>query len=244
MFGRVAYTGITTHSSSRDSLQTTFNGIGTNNVARTTTNFAQPGLLVYYDNDSTKNYPNTITKLLSVNYYDTYPPGAPTIPPPILTQAVMPQTGNVSTKSLPTASYINNVETNGWTKNYIWYDMNGRAIGTHNINHLGGFTKTESLLDLIGVIHKTNTYHKRRNADAEIVIQEEFEYDNQNRLLKHYHEVVGMSRKELLTENHYNEIGQLEQKKVGGIGTNAIQTIDYTYNIRGWMKGINQGDIL
>lgn len=242
-FSRVAYTGITTDSGSRSSLQTTFNGKGSNNVERTTTNFAQPGLLVYYDNDATKNYPNTITKLLSVNYYDTYPTGTPTIPTSILSQGVLPQTGNLSTKSLPTASYVNNIETNGWTKNYIWYDTEGRTIGTHSINHLGGYTKTESFIDFAGVPQNTNTYHKRRNADTELVVKEEFVYDPQNRLLTHTHEVVGKTPKELLVENHYNEIGQLDWKKVGGISGSPLQKVDYSYNIRGWMTGINNGDI-
>ncbi|MFC0343730.1 DUF6443 domain-containing protein [Epilithonimonas hispanica] len=242
-FSRVAYTGITTDSGSRSSLQSTFNGKGSNNVERTTTNFAQPGLLVYYDNDATKNYPNTITKLLSVNYYDTYPTGTPAIPTSILSQVVLTQTGNLSTKSLPTASYVNNIETNGWTKNYIWYDTEGRTIGTHSINHLGGYTKTESFIDFAGVPQNTNTYHKRRNADTELVVKEEFVYDPQNRLLTHTHEVVGKTPKELLVENHYNEIGQLDWKKVGGISGSPLQKVDYSYNIRGWMTGINNGDI-
>ncbi|MGC4129789.1 MAG: DUF6443 domain-containing protein [Bergeyella sp.] len=240
-FGRVAYTGITTDSGSRNSLQTIFNGKGSNNVERTTTNFVQPGLLVYYDNDASKNYPNTLTKLLSVNYYDTYPTGTPTIPSSILSQAVLPQTGSLSTKSLPTASFVNNVENNGWTKNYIWYDTKGRTIGTHSINHLGGYTKTESLLDFAGVPQKIITMHKRLNGSEEVVVQEEFEYDHQNRLLKHYHEVVGKTDKVLLAENHYNEIGQLDQKKVGAdqYGSSPLQTVDYSYNIRGWLTQIN-----
>jgi hypothetical protein len=244
-FGRVAYTGITTDSGTRSSLQTTFNGKGSNNVERTTTNFAQPGLLVYYDNDATKNYPNTITKLLSVNYYDTYPPGTPAIPTTILTQAVMPQTGSLSTKSLPTASYVSNVETNVWTKNYIWYDAKGRTIGTHSINHMGGYTKTESLLDFAGVPQKTMTYHKRRNADAELVVKEDFVYDHQNRLTVHTHK-VNNDAPVTLAKNKYNEIGQLTEKEVGGDqnGNSPLQTISYGYNIRGWMTGINSGDIV
>ncbi|RRQ46200.1 DUF6443 domain-containing protein [Chryseobacterium sp. SC28] len=248
-FGRVAYTGIYTSSQDYGSTGRNFeqgqvNGKSSNNVARTTSGFAQPGVLVYYDNDTAKNYPNTITKLLSVNYFDTYPTGTPTIPTSILSQDVLPQTGNLTPKGLPTASYINNVENNGWTKNYVWYDTKGRIIGLHTINHLGGYTKTQNLLDFAGVPKKTNTYHKRRNADTELVIQEEFEYDNQNRLLTHTHEVVGKTSKELLVENHYNEIGQLDWKKVGGVSGSYLQKVDLSYNIRGWMTGINSGDII
>ena len=52
---------------------------------------------------------------------------------------------------------------------------------------------------------------------------------------------------ELITLNNYDELGQLENKKVGGavdateIKLSAgLQTVDYTYNVRGWLKAINQ----
>jgi RHS repeat-associated protein len=57
---------------------------------------------------------------------------------------------------------------------------------------------------------------------------------SQNRLKEHYHQVDN-NAEELLAENSYNEKGQLTGKKVG----NNLQNIDYTYNIRGWMTGIN-----
>ena len=44
---------------------------------------------------------------------------------------------------------------------------------------------------------------------------------------------------ELIAANTYNELGQLESKKVGGTGDNGLQTINYTYNIRGWLTHIN-----
>ncbi len=40
---------------------------------------------------------------------------------------------------------------------------------------------------------------------------------------------------ETLVENQYDELGKLKQKKVG----NDLQDIDYKYNIRGWLTGIN-----
>ncbi|WP_321827242.1 Ig-like domain-containing protein [Maribacter dokdonensis] len=50
---------------------------------------------------------------------------------------------------------------------------------------------------------------------------------------------------ELIVFNSYDELGQLQAKKVGGTpGTNfnstlGLQTVDYDYNVRGWLKGIN-----
>ncbi|WP_051230794.1 DUF6443 domain-containing protein [Epilithonimonas caeni] len=244
---RVCYTGVYTSlqdygSPGRIYEQGQVNAKGVNNVSRTASNFAQPGLSVYYDNDANKNYPNTITKLLSVNYYDTYPVDKPNDSTLGFTQSYISdnaQANTINTTGLPVATYLNNIEKNSWTKSYVYYDEKGRAIASYSKNHLGGYTKTESFLDFTGVIQKANTYHKRKSSSEELVIKEEFGYDFQNRLLTHTHEVVGKTPKELLVENHYNEIGQLDWKKVGGVSGNPLQTIDYAYNIRGWLKGIN-----
>ncbi|WP_394973695.1 DUF6443 domain-containing protein [uncultured Croceitalea sp.] len=50
---------------------------------------------------------------------------------------------------------------------------------------------------------------------------------------------------ELIVFNQYDELGQLESKKVGGTpnssfsSTQGLQTVDYGYNVRGWLKNIN-----
>lgn len=117
---------------------------------------------------------------------------------------------------MPTASYVKNIENDSWTKNYTWYDTKGRAIGTYSQNHLGGYTRTETLLDFAGISQKTNTYHKRDGNTAEAQVKERFVYNAQNMLLKHYHQ-VNSNPEELLAENSYNEKGQLINKKVGTI---------------------------
>ncbi|WP_308463715.1 RHS repeat-associated core domain-containing protein, partial [Chryseobacterium sp. ON_d1] len=83
------------------------------------------------------------------------------------------------------------------------------------------------------------TYHRRLGSDPEKVIVEKFTYDSQNRLLTHTHQ-VGNNPVEYLTQNKYNEISQLESKKVGGTAAaSPLQTVDYKYNIRGWMTKVN-----
>lgn len=53
------------------------------------------------------------------------------------------------------------------------------------------------------------------------------------------------SDEELIAYNKYDDLGQLVQKKVGGApgadyeGTDGLQTVDYAYNVRGWLKQIN-----
>ncbi len=119
--------------------------------------------------------------------------------------------------------------------NYTYYDQKGRVIATHSINHLGGYTRTESELNFAGAPKKIVTTHKRKSNESGITVTEHFEYDGQNRLLVHKHQVDDKPE-QILAENSYNELSQLKNKKVG----NNLQSIDYTYNIRGWMTDINK----
>ena len=48
------------------------------------------------------------------------------------------------------------------------------------------------------------------------------------------------SAAELIVSNNYDELGQLKSKKVGNSKDAPLQTVDYTYNIRGWLTNINQ----
>ncbi|MGE8513545.1 MAG: hypothetical protein ACN6N7_12635, partial [Chryseobacterium culicis] len=75
-------------------------------------------------------------------------------------------------------------------------------------------------------------------SDAEVTIQERFVYDDQKRLLKHYHK-VNSQIEELLAENTYNDLGQLINKKTGNTTGTPLQSIDQTYNIRGWLTKVN-----
>ncbi|WP_336732952.1 DUF6443 domain-containing protein, partial [Chryseobacterium sp. VD8] len=237
-FGRVALTGFYPDSNSRSFVQDQMNTIAANslnNEIRTTEPVVVSGISIYYRNLA---FPSSGVVLLSVNYYDTYPSEAPAVPATVLGQHTMKQTlgssEDASTIGILTAAYVKNIEDNNWTKTYIYYDSMGRAIATKSTNHLGGYTNTETELDFAGVPKLSKTYHKRLSTDTEKVITETFEYDAQNRLVKHYHQVDN-NPQELLAENIYNDLSQLVNKKVG----NNLQSIDYTYNIRGWMTKIN-----
>ncbi|MGU3376956.1 DUF6443 domain-containing protein [Chryseobacterium sp. M5A1_1a] len=228
-FGRVAYTGILS-GGDRETMQ---NQIGSQNIVEEQSNlgFNKPGILVYYTN----NFLPDSQAVLSVNYYDTYPRDTKKFPPAaILGQPVISYNTDVSTLGMPTASYVKNIEDDNWTKMYFYYDFRGRSLGTYSVNHLGGYTSTESKLDFAGVAQNTVTKHLRRAGEPEVTVKERFNYDSQNRLLKHYHQ-VDYWPEQLLVENSYNELSQLKNKVVGG----NLQSIDYAYNIRGWMTDIN-----
>lgn len=236
-FGRVVYTGITRDTNPRNTIQNTIDNQLADTFETRGGSFTLNGVSIEYGNTS---YPTAVDKLLTVNYYDTYPQGAPAVST-VLGQEVLPQTtqnSDVSTKSLPTASYTKNIENDGWTKSYTYYDKKGRAIATHSLNHLGGYTKTESFLKFSGVPEYSLVEHKRSANDTKVNIKETFEYDHQERLVRHWNQVNGGAQ-ELLAENLYNDLGQLQTKNVGNTTGSPLQSVKYTYNIRGWMTKVN-----
>jgi len=247
-FGRTVYTGHFANTSGRAAMQATLNNMSANainNESRSTTSFTSGGQAVYYTNAA---FPTASMTVLGVNYYDEYAPGSPARPAailgkPTLSSAATMYTSNGITsyrslKGMPTSSYIKNIEDDLWTQSHIWYDKDGRGIGSHSMNHLGGYTKTETDMDFAGAVTKTKTYHKRLNTDTEKIITNTFEYDGQNRLLVQKHQIDN-NPEEVLSQNTYNDLGQVTVKKVGNTIAAPLQTVKYTYNIHGSLIRIN-----
>ncbi|WP_284462628.1 DUF6443 domain-containing protein [Chryseobacterium sp.] len=233
--GRVAYTGLLSTGGERAGRQNEINNLVIAEE-RSSTGFTRNGMTIYYTD---VYFVGEIPTILSVNYYDTYPQGSPAADNQFSQELLTDNPSqSKSTKGLAVASYVKNIEDDNWTKSYTYYDTKGRVTGTHSINHLGGYTKTESKLDFVGAPKQVKTSHKRKTSDIGVMVNERFEYDNANRLTKHWHQVDGKVE-QLLTENTYNEVSQLINKKVG----NNLQSMDYAYNIRGWMTEINKNDM-
>ncbi|MBP1167890.1 RHS repeat-associated protein [Chryseobacterium sp. PvR013] len=218
-FNRIAYTGLQSSPKGRFTQQAAIN---TNpGEERSNTGFTDlAGSTIYYTSGNT--YPQNNITVLSVNYYDTYPPGSPS------------NSSGVVTQSKLLASFIKNIEDNNWTKNYTYYDDKERVTGGQTINHLGGYTNIESTLAFSGVPLSTTTRHKKDSNSPEVKINEIFTYDHQERLLKHTHR-INDGAEETLAEYVYNELGQLQNKNVG----NGIQSVAYRYNTRGALTHIN-----
>lgn len=70
-----------------------------------------------------------------------------------------------------------------------------------------------------------------------------FEYDPAGRLVRTWHSLDD-GAPVLLSEDHYDELGQLITKKLHSTDeTNFAQDVDYRYNIRGWLTRINSADL-
>jgi RHS repeat-associated protein len=72
-----------------------------------------------------------------------------------------------------------------------------------------------------------------------------FEYDHVGRPIRTWHQLDAQPEI-LLTCNIYNELGQVVDKKLHSTvaaGTDAKQSVDFRYNIRGWLSSINNAEL-
>lgn len=178
--------------------------------------------------------------ILTKNYYDNYSyTNAPTLPSDI-------EGNNVATsvRGQATGSWVRILTTSTGTEaeeSYTLYDLKYRPIRSHTKNYLGGYTQVDTQLDFMGKTLYTITRHKRTASDTEKVITDTFTYTAQDRLALHKQQ-IDILPEELIASNTYDELGQLVGKYVGGTvldGTAGLQKVDYSYNIRGWLKSIN-----
>ncbi|WP_170148758.1 DUF6443 domain-containing protein [Flavobacterium endophyticum] len=249
-FGRTAYTGwmpATVTSAERATLQAARDAQTANlNEAKASSDTTINGVTVRYTNTA---WPTSGYHVLGASYYDDYDyPGAPVVPSAVEGQAVY-YTLSVKPKGLPTGSWTRVLESSSLANgelSYTLYDYKARPIRIWISNYLGGYTQTDSKLDFSGKVLYTLTSHKKTVSDTELKVREDFAYTEQDRLLSHTH-AVNSNPAELLYKNEYDELGQLVRKSVGGsdtTGATALQKVDYAYTVRGWLKGINNTDML
>nr|WP_315248587.1 DUF6443 domain-containing protein [uncultured Flavobacterium sp.] len=200
------------------------------------------GIAAYYSNTVAP----TSFKLLTVAYYDNYTfPSTPAIAIPASVEGQTTLTAN-EIKGLPTASWARVPTTStaslGETT-ATFYDAKARPVRIYTTNHLGGYTYTDSKLDSFsGQLQYSITGHKRAASDVELTTKDVFTYSAQDRLLTQTHQIIKGTYTgpvELIASNTYDQLGQLVSKKTGNTQALPTQKIDYTYNIRGWLTGIN-----
>jgi RHS repeat-associated protein len=78
-------------------------------------------------------------------------------------------------------------------------------------------------------------------AFSEHVVIRTLQYDHAGRLLKVNHK-LDQEPEVVLNASEYNEIGQLVTKNLHGVNGIFTQSLDYRFNIRGWIEKINDPD--
>ncbi|UOY06607.1 hypothetical protein L0P88_22125 [Muricauda sp. SCSIO 64092] len=228
-FGRVAYTGLVSSTSSRSAHQTAADQVAAQyeSPSATPTKFESNTVSVHYGNGA---YPKTdLSKIHTINHYDGYvDANGLSVPTKVLEQATA-----TNTRGLATVGKVRVLGTSNWITTITGYDVKGRPIYTASKNgYLNTTDIVETQLDFGGKVVRTKTSHTR-GTNAALVTTDSLSYDHRGRLLKQ-EQTIG-SHTETIVENGYDDLGQLVSKKVGG----GLQDVNYGYNVRGWLTDIN-----
>jgi RHS repeat-associated protein len=228
-FGRITYTGIYKNNNSRTSVQSSAD-------AHTTKYEARGSALYHYTNNA---FPTGIsyTDVYTVNYYDDYGYWKHGLSVPSTVYGV---TTTTNTKSLPTGVKERVLgTTNDWVVTITGYDDKAREVYIATKNEFTNTTDvSQSSLDFIGKVIQTTSTH---TANTTMSIVNSFTYDHIGRVLTQKQK-INTQAEELIVKNAYDELGVLENKKVGNTEANPLQTVDYKYNVRGWLTDINDVD--
>ena len=76
-------------------------------------------------------------------------------------------------------------------------------------------------------------------------VERRFVYDHAGRLTDVWHQINNENEVRIVY-NEYNELGQLIDKKLHSTqpeASDAVQSIDYRYNIRGWLTDMNESEL-
>jgi RHS repeat-associated protein len=120
-----------------------------------------------------------------------------------------------------------------WT--VLYYDSRGRVIQKKSTIYMNGYMNTYTAYSFTGLKERELTQYEGDftvcNGEVAGMVEDYvYEYDHAGRLKK-----TTLNGIDIVT-NTYNELGQLKRKQQG----DGAFIVDYTYNIRGWLKTMNE----
>lgn len=229
-------------------------------IAETNPAIIQSNVNTYYSsNDETHRYENTTTDLvgytltnsypdniaesniLTITYYDTY--GISTSQPFILENGQLDKNSRLIGKVTGGKVRILG-NTTDWLMNTVYYDHKYRVIQSIKANQFpSGIDRVSNKYYFSGWLKRSYTTHSHTGITS-ITALRLFGYDPAGRLTMIKHSTNGQTPI-ILSYMKYNELGQLVDKKIHSTdsGIQYLQSIDYRYNIRGWLTHINNPDL-
>lgn len=202
--------------------------------------------------------PGAVFKYFSINYYDDYSWIAAT---------GAPLSGNLVTTSINGANFITSYNTapeyaqpvaassrirgtltgnkkavlNSSTVLYTVaiYDDHNRAVQVAQTNYTGGTDIATLQYSFSGRILRSHVQHQKQGNNVQSHTQlTKYVYDHAGRVLSVTKKLDNTAEK-TISQYTYNELGQLQSKIIGA----NMETQHYSYNIRGWLTGINENYI-
>ncbi len=156
----------------------------------------------------------------------------------------LPAVASTMIKGLVTGTKVKVLGTNQWLTTTNHYNDKGRLIQSISDNISGGQDVLTNLYDFNGKLLSSYLRHRnlRSGTASQTTVLTMMAYDAGGRLLnikKRINDDAALER--TIVANEYDELGQLKKKRLGVTGTSTqLETLNYEYNIRGWLKSINK----
>lgn len=196
-------------------------------------------MLLEHHYDEYNNIPSSVSSSMVTayingsNFYDTYDTY------PVYAQEM------VSTNLLRDLTTWTKTKVLGTSNTYLYvanfYDHRGRLIQQQSTNISNGVDVVTHQYNFRGKVIRTHQKHEKAFTNGQTYqLLSKMTYDHSGRLLSVAKKLTAGSvafNETQISQNFYNELGQLSKKILGG---NAVDSLQYTYNIRGWLLGMNR----
>jgi RHS repeat-associated protein len=238
ILGRLIQTGVYNSTATQATLQ---------NYANTPYTGADP-LLQYIFKDIYGNtaYINSFTtaKILTTNYYDDYSFTTRAYDASFMNSLPLGWNTNVSKETTNLLTGTKTIVLDGAVTptelvSVNFYNDKGLLLQSQAQNHKGGWNMITNSYDFLN--QKLGTYTELNNPaatdNAKIKTIEVFTYDHTGRLTGISHSINDLNAQVSAANYNYDELGRLANKNYSN---GMIPSVEYEYNIRGWLTGINK----
>ncbi|HJT74531.1 MAG TPA: DUF6443 domain-containing protein, partial [Chitinophaga sp.] len=126
----------------------------------------------------------------------------------------------------------------------VYYDDKGRTIQTAEDNMRGGRETTTNLYAFNGKLLSSYLRHTNPQSATtpQTTLLSMYHYDAGGRIdsvKKRLNDNIALQQ--TIAVNEYDELGNLKVKRLGPTGASTqLESLNYDYNIRGWMTGLNK----
>ncbi|UII31993.1 DUF6443 domain-containing protein [Fulvivirga ulvae] len=198
---------------------------------------------------SNRVFPTSDLTLLGVNYYDHYDFGRDGTADYSNADVNEKLVDLKLTRGYATGGKVRILGTEEWMNSVVFYDKKGKASEIRKENHTGGIDVTSMMYSLFTerLMSVSTAHYETRDLATEtpLTIKQRYTYDHVGRLDSLFQK-NGNDPEQMIAHYRYNELGQqvgkdLHYRKGEG---KYLQTVDYAYNIRGWLKSMNEPGIM
>jgi len=187
----------------------------------------------------TQSFPSTYQELLTVTYYDAYS----NVTWLGTAYNFVSENGitsyNSQLRGQTVAVQTKQLGSNTWLRTVTYYDDKYRPAQIISDNVVGGNERVTRKIGFDGLVTEEWLTHKSSFYSAGIKTTKLYNYDHAGRLLSIKHQ-IGSAAETTIAENSYNQLGQPLSKKLHKTASSTLQTLDFGYNIRGWLTNVNR----